>query len=136
MEALAKTCTVCGAASCVNPGFCRSCRRADRAAAKQRNDPALKRLCALMVEGVRIDRAWRELNRAPDRVSASTVEALMYSLRERGTKALEEPDTKRRLSQCSDEQVIEVGNRLQRLDPKIARAWSADEVRQLIRARQ
>jgi hypothetical protein len=64
-----------------------------------------------------------------------TVEALMYSLRERGTKALAEPDTRRRLSQCSDAQVIEVGNRLQRLKPEIARAWTADEVKQLMRTR-
>jgi len=69
--------------------------------------------------------------------AAMTVEALMYSLRERGTKALAEPDTRRRLSQCSDAQVIEVGNRLQRLKRHIGLGpWSADEVRQLLRARQ
>lgn len=64
-----------------------------------------------------------------------TVEALMYSLRERGTKALEEADTKRRLSSLSDRQVIEVGNRLQKLKPEIARAWSAAEVATLFQAR-
>ena len=69
--------------------------------------------------------------------AAMTVEALMYSLRERGIKALAEPDTRRRLSQLSDAQAIEVGNRLQRLKPHIGRGpWSADEVRQLVRARQ
>ena len=64
-----------------------------------------------------------------------TVEALMYSLRERGTKALQEPATKRRLSELSDGQVIEVGNRLQRLKPHIAREWSAEEVGTLFQAR-
>jgi hypothetical protein len=64
-----------------------------------------------------------------------TVEALMYSLRERGTKALQEPATKRRLSELSDGQFIEVGNRLQRLKPHIARAWSAQEVEALFQAR-
>jgi len=44
-----------------------------------------------------------------------TVETLMYSLRERGTKALEEASTRRRLSELSDQQVIEVGDRLQTL---------------------
>jgi len=63
-----------------------------------------------------------------------TVEALMYSLR-RGTKALEEAGTKRRLSELSDQQVIEVGDRLQKLKPEIARAWSAEEVKTLLRAR-
>jgi len=70
------------------------------------------------------------------RAADMTVEALMYSLRERGTKALAEPDTRRRLSQCSDAQVIEVGNRLRRLKPNIGLGpWSPDEVRQLFRAR-
>jgi hypothetical protein len=59
----------------------------------------------------------------------------MYSLRERGTKALEEAPTKRRLSDLSDQQVIEVGDRLQRLKPHIARAWSATEVETLFQAR-
>jgi len=64
-----------------------------------------------------------------------TVEALMYSLRERGTKALEELGTRRRLSELSDQQVIEGGNRLQRLRPEIARAWNAAEVEILFQAR-
>jgi len=64
-----------------------------------------------------------------------TVEALMYSLRERGTRALAEPATRRRLSKCSDEQVIEVGKRLRHLKPHIGRGpWSADEIRELFRA--
>jgi hypothetical protein len=64
-----------------------------------------------------------------------TVEALMFSLRERGTKALEEPSTKRRLSELDDQQVIEVGDRLQKLKPEIARAWSSDEVKLFLQAR-
>jgi hypothetical protein len=64
-----------------------------------------------------------------------TVEALMYSLRERGTKALKEPDTKRRLSELSEQQLIEVGNRLQRLKPEIARSWTREEVETLFKAR-
>jgi hypothetical protein len=64
-----------------------------------------------------------------------TVEALMYSLRSRGTKALGEPHTKRRLAELSDAQVIEVGDRLQRLKPEIARAWSAEEIDVLLKAR-
>jgi hypothetical protein len=62
-----------------------------------------------------------------------TVEALMYSLRERGTKALEEATTKRRLSELSDQQLVEVGHRLQRLRVQIARAWTATEVEILFR---
>ncbi len=64
-----------------------------------------------------------------------TVEALMFSLRERGTRALEEPSIKRRLSGLSDAQVIEVGDRLQKLKPEIARTWSIEEVKLLLQAR-
>jgi len=59
----------------------------------------------------------------------------MYSLREYGTKALEEPATKRRLSELSDDQVVQVGNRLQRLRPEIARAWSEKEIEALLKTR-
>jgi hypothetical protein len=66
---------------------------------------------------------------------ASTVEALVFSLREGGVTALQEPATKRRLSELGDEQVIEVGNRLQKIKPEIARAWSAKEVKALFQMR-
>jgi hypothetical protein len=88
-----------------------------------------------MLESVTIDRAYSELNHR-DGAAQSTVEALMYSLRERGTKALAEPDTKRRLSQLSNAQTIEVGKRLQRLRSNIGRGpWSFDDIRQLFMAR-
>ena len=48
----------------------------------------------------------------------TTVEALMYSLRERGEAALHERDTRRRLSELSTNQVREVVTRLMRLRPK------------------
>jgi len=64
-----------------------------------------------------------------------TVEALMFSLRERGTRALEESDTRRRLFEVNDQQVIEVGDRLQKLKPETAQAWTAEEVKALLRAR-
>jgi hypothetical protein len=76
------------------------------------------------------DRA-RRAHGAPQR----TVEALMFSLRERGTEALEGSTNKRRLSELSDDQVIEVGDRLQRLRPEIAHAWTAAEMETLFQAR-
>ena len=74
-----------------------------------------------------LDRAWIK-----GRAAASTVEALMHSLRERGVQALAEPSTRQRLAQLSDEQVIEVGSRLR----KIAMSWSADEVSTLVKLRE
>jgi hypothetical protein len=47
-----------------------------------------------------------------------TVEALMYSLRERGDRALAEPDCQRRLSELSSDQLVEVISRLMKLRSK------------------
>jgi hypothetical protein len=60
--------------------------------------------------------------------AASTVEALMLDLRERGTKALRKPKVQRRLFDLDESQLHEVGGRLQRLKPEIARAWAPDEI--------
>jgi hypothetical protein len=59
-----------------------------------------------------------------------TVEALMLSLRWRGTKALDESDTQRRISELSEEQLHEVGGRLQR--PKSVKAWPAEDIERLV----
>ena len=74
-------------------------------------------------------------NRRAHGAPQTTVEALMLGLRERGAKALSESVVQRRLSELSDNQVIEVGHRLQRLRPEIARAWTAAEVEILFEAR-
>jgi hypothetical protein len=81
---------------------------------------------------VSLDRAWHELNAAHfrDRAAQSTVEALMFSLRSGGINALDEPNTQRRISELSEEQLHEVGARLQAL--KIARAWTAEDIEQLV----
>src|SRR5262249_15901144 len=67
--------------------------------------------------------------------SRATVEALMYSLGERGTAALQEHDTRRRLSQLDREQVIEVATRLMMLKPEIALAWGDEQVKELYAAK-
>ena len=77
-------------------------------------------------EGLWENPGWRH-------AAASTVEALMYSLRERGVAALREPDTRRRLSELSKEQLVAVGDRL--LVLKIKRAWTDDEIKTLLRTR-
>jgi hypothetical protein len=79
-----------------------------------------------------LESLWDELNAAAQhgRAAASTVEALMYSLRECGIKELSEPDTQRRISELSEEQLHEVGARLQAL--KIVRAWTAEDIERLV----
>jgi hypothetical protein len=66
----------------------------------------------------------------------TTVEALIWSLRSRRTPALKEPDTRRRLAQLSDDQTIEVADRLQNLKPNIAQLWSNQEITELFIARK
>jgi len=59
----------------------------------------LKQLRDLLKDGTSLSRAYHEINTRRDGGAPQpTVEALMYSLRERGIKALEEVATKRRLS--------------------------------------
>jgi hypothetical protein len=70
------------------------------------------------------------------RAPLMAVEALMFSLRERGTAALQQPDTIRRLSELSGDQVVGVGKRLQKLDRQIGRGpWSLEQIEQLFRTR-
>src|SRR5262245_52894044 len=76
-----------------------------------------------------IERAYEELNQLNHAV-ASTVEALMYSLR-RGVDELAKPDTQRRLSELSEDQLRAVCERLQNFKPEIAPAWTPEEIEAL-----
>ena len=96
----------------------------------------LHRIRALLAPEISLTRAYAEISARHTRDRAAPVEALMYSLRERGVKTLDEPDTRRRLVQLDDSQALEVAGRLQRLKPEIAPAWSADEVEQLLQLRE
>jgi hypothetical protein len=68
----------------------------------------------------------------PEGASTSTVEALMFGLRD-GLEALPtNPDRLRRLSELNEEQLCAVCERLQDFKPHIAPAWSPEEVQALI----
>jgi hypothetical protein len=81
-----------------------------------------------------------QLDHGSGRAASMTVEALMMGLRERGIAALTEPKVRHRLSECDEQQVAEVGNRLQKLRPevlrlgkgKLHRGWTAEEVEVLL----
>jgi hypothetical protein len=73
-------CDVCGVAPCINPGFCAVCRDAYRKADEERRRNPV-----------------RQHPRPTPRV---TVDAVLYSLAQRGLKALQEPATIERLSRC------------------------------------
>lgn len=138
-------CPTCGASACANPSFCAACREADRRKARG-EQPRFIEVSLWHGPPDHIPHNWNEISlealiahldgaRRCGGAPRATVEALMISLRERGTKALKERATKRRLFELDDSQVVEVGNRLQRLRPEIARAWNAAEVETLFQVR-
>jgi hypothetical protein len=93
-------------------------------------------LLALLDPAISLEQAQRGLpERRRGEAAASTVEALVYSLR-RGVDVLAEPLTARRLAELSDDQLLAVGERLRRLKPEIARAWSAEGVAVLMQLRE
>ena len=77
-----------------------------------------------------IERAHAGLNQL-NHAAASTVEALMYSLR-RGADELTKPDTQRRLSELSEDRLRTVCGRLQNFKSEIALAWAPEEVEVLM----
>lgn len=111
-------------------------QRAGRVLVVESAPERLKKLRALLNNNVSLETACAEMHQHhfAGRAAASTVEALMYSLREHGTAALDEPPTKRRIRQLSEQQLHEVAQRLERLKPKIAKPWTADEVVRLVEA--
>jgi hypothetical protein len=116
--------------------FERGCDQADakRAAADKRgpDNPRIVGAMRLLADDVSIERAWHELNRR-DRAAASTVEALMFSLRRGGVGALARHDVQVRLSELLDlEQVREVCGRVQNFKQHIAPPWSEADVGLLI----
>jgi len=54
-------CNTCGAAPCVDPSFCESCRRADAVRKKIRPLARLLFLRRLLADDISLERAWREL---------------------------------------------------------------------------
>ena len=62
----------------------------------------------------------------------TTVEAVMWTLRERRLAALKEPETRQRLAQLNEQQLVAIADRLQRVRPHIAPPWSDPEIDQLL----
>jgi hypothetical protein len=102
--------------------------------------PRPEGLSQLLGNDVWLEGTWHELGSLRGRAAASTVEALMFALRERGIAALTERKIRSWLSDCDDRQVAELGDRLQKLKPavlrlgkgKLHRGWTAGEVEALL----
>jgi hypothetical protein len=115
--------------------FGAACRKADAKARTQPVSIEIKRTRQLLEDDTSLERAYSAINRRKGRVANSTIEALVFSLRD-GVKVLEERDVRRRLSELTDDQFIEVGGRLRRLKPEIAVAWTAADVGALLQLRE
>ena len=116
--------------------FVQLCREADRRQRRKPADPRLKKLRQLMDDNVSPERADAEIRagRLRGRAAETTVEALMFSLRD-GVAALGKPNTLRRLSELSDAQLRDVAVRLQKFKAHIAKPWSPADVEVLFATR-
>ena len=95
----------------------------------------IERARRLLDDNVSLERAWHEINARPGRAAQTTVEALMFSLRD-GVGALSRPDTLRRLSELDDLQLREVVVRLLQFKTEIAEPWTPEEVEILLAVRR
>lgn len=88
----APLCPTCNWAPCLTPRFCRECRKADAKAAWDGRTAAK--------------------TKQPRPTPQVTVDAIIYSVRTRGTAALSEPATLERLSRCDDDAMAQIKRRL------------------------
>jgi hypothetical protein len=109
------TCDICGAHPCINPSFCDQCRKADAGLrAERRGRPA--RSIPQDWDRMSIDALWDTLNYGRQRPTPqTTVEAIMYCVRERGLAALKEPANQERLSRCDAAARQQINERIERL---------------------
>ncbi len=70
-----------------------------------------EKLRRLLDDSISIDRAYREIN-ANRPTPQTTIEAVIVSVRERGVKALSEPDTLARLAGCDEAARAEINRRV------------------------
>jgi hypothetical protein len=108
------------------------CRAADRRAASRSVNAKTLRARRLLADDISYDRTYGEIMRDPPAPEA-LVDALVFALR-RGVGELTGPDTQRRLSQLSEDQLQAVCQRVQAFQSTIAEPWSADDADLLIAA--
>jgi hypothetical protein len=105
--------------------------RGNRVSIVSHSPERLAGLRKLMDDDVSLDRAAHKLHGRGRGAAASTIEALMHSLR-RGAQELGKPATQRRLAALTESQLEVVCDRVQNFKPKIAPAWSSVDVNLLV----
>jgi hypothetical protein len=116
------TCRTCGSDPCVNPAFCRLCRRAaaelaaERKAGRQQESEEILRARRLLAQNVSLEQAWFEVNDLQARPTPQvTVEAILHCVRERGLAALREPANLERLARCDAAAKEQIDKRIGKL---------------------
>jgi hypothetical protein len=95
-------CAICGAEPCINPSFCRTSREADRRRALGQRPQYIE--------------AWPSANEpALHPTPQTTMDAILYCVRERGVAALKEPANVERLSRCDAAAKRQIDARIDKL---------------------
>jgi hypothetical protein len=115
-------CRSCGCSPCINPDFCRLCRRAvaqlaaERKAGRLQDSPEVLRARRLLAQDVTLEQAWFEVNDPQARPTPQvTVEAILHCVRERGLAALKEPANLERLARCDAAAKAQIDKRIGKL---------------------
>jgi hypothetical protein len=89
----------------------------------------LKRLRRLMGDDVSLERAWSELNDPRNRPTPkTTIDAIMFAVRERGLAALKKPATAQRLEHCDEAAKAEIERRIANLPKGLGDAEKGFEI--------
>jgi hypothetical protein len=116
-QAVARHCPTCGCTPCSSPGFCRSCREADRKhAAQPKHDSGLPTNWDELTVGA----LWIRLNdpRRWSEAPRSTYDAALFEVRRYCITQLAKPNCQRRLAMLSPKQLEDVIAALLRLQPR------------------
>jgi hypothetical protein len=90
-----------------------------RLARQPASDPKTAQLRRLLSDSISLDAAYRELNAPENRPTPqSTIEAIMWCVRERGVGALKEPDNQERLARCDEAARERINDRIDQLMKK------------------
>jgi hypothetical protein len=102
---------------------------------------ACKQVDSEIMEKLGNDAAPKQIRSTVADTPQPLIEALIFQLRS-GLRALDDPSAQRRLLECDETALQEICGRVQKLNPKIfdeigcsARAWTPDEVKQLVQIR-
>jgi hypothetical protein len=103
-------CDICGQTPCLTPVFCNTSRDLERQAQESRRDDRIPENWEAMSFG----ELYEHLN-SQRPTPQTTIEAILYCVRERGVAALDEPKNIERLQSCDDAALAQINHRIGKL---------------------